>query len=242
LFSLIGLDPFGSIDPAVREIEQTRVLAERSIFYLQRAPNLLDMEVERLVYQLAVMPETKQTLTNVDRVGLAAAALGSLSQDAPRIIAQERRAMVQDLNDTLSMQQKAIMQLLVETRGVLASGTEASESLNKTVLQIDALVGRFQDRPAQQTGATPRRPFDINEYGSAVREVATSAEELRRLLEQLSVSTSSVQTLTRSTVTQVHELVDRVFWLGAVLILLLCGSVLAAALTYRFISLRARPS
>ena len=43
LFSLIGLDPFRSIDPAVREIEQTRVLAERSIFYLQRAPNLLDM-------------------------------------------------------------------------------------------------------------------------------------------------------------------------------------------------------
>ena len=244
LFSLIGLDPFGSIDPAVREIEQTRVLAERSIFYLQRAPNLLDMEVERLVYQLAVMPETKQTLTNVDRVGLAAAAIGSLSQDAPRIIAEERHAMVQDLNDTLSMQQKAIMQLLVETRGVLATGTQASESLNKTVQQIDALVGRFQDRerPAQIAGAPARRPFDINEYGSAVREVATSAEELRRLLEQLSVSTSSVQNLTSTTVTQVHQLVDRVFWLGAVLILLLCGSVLAAALAYRFISIRARPS
>jgi len=241
LFSLIGLDPFRSIDPAVREIEQTRVLAERSIYYLQRAPNLLDMEVERLVYQMAVMPETKQTLANADRVGLAAAALGSLSENAPEIIARERHAIVQDLNDTLAMQQKTILQLLVETRGVLQSGTEASESLHKTVQQIDSLIGRFQDRPRPAPDGTgvARRPFDINDYANAVREVSTSAEQLRQLLSQLTSSTASVQGLTTHTIAQVHRLVDRIFWLCAVLIALACVAVLGSVLTYRFVARRA---
>ena len=70
LFSIVGLDPFKSLDPAVREIAQTRELAERTIFYLQRAPALLDMQIEKLTYSLAVMPESKALLASVDRVSL----------------------------------------------------------------------------------------------------------------------------------------------------------------------------
>ena len=72
MFALIGLDPLSNLDPAVRELEQTRLLAERTIYYLQRAPSLLDMQIERLTYQLAVMPEAKQTLAGVERVSVAA--------------------------------------------------------------------------------------------------------------------------------------------------------------------------
>src|SRR5262245_51589247 len=42
LFGFIGLDPLSNLDPAVRELEQTRQLAERTIYYLQRSPTLLD--------------------------------------------------------------------------------------------------------------------------------------------------------------------------------------------------------
>ena len=58
LFAVIGLDPLSTLDPAVREIAQTRHLAERAIFYLQRAPRLIDMQVERMTYGIAAMPET----------------------------------------------------------------------------------------------------------------------------------------------------------------------------------------
>ena len=36
------------LDPAVREITQSRELAERAIYYMQRTPDLLDMQIERL--------------------------------------------------------------------------------------------------------------------------------------------------------------------------------------------------
>ena len=50
---MLGLDPLTQLDPAVREITQTRELAERTIYYMQRAPSLLDMQLERITYQLA---------------------------------------------------------------------------------------------------------------------------------------------------------------------------------------------
>lgn len=97
LFGFIGLDPLSNLDPAVRELEQTRQLAERTIYYLQRAPSLLDMEVERLVYQLAAMPEAERTLANIDRLSRAAEAMGQLSARAPEIIASERQAIISQL-------------------------------------------------------------------------------------------------------------------------------------------------
>ena len=46
-------------------LEANRELAERSIFYLQRMPGLLDMQIEKLTYTLAVMPESKALLASV---------------------------------------------------------------------------------------------------------------------------------------------------------------------------------
>jgi hypothetical protein len=33
---MLGIDPLSGLDPAIREIEQTRALAERTIYYMQR--------------------------------------------------------------------------------------------------------------------------------------------------------------------------------------------------------------
>src|SRR6188474_370087 len=144
LFGFIGLDPLSNLDPAVRELEQTRQLAERTIYYLQRAPSLLDMEIERLVYQLAAMPEAERTLAGVERVSFAAEALGDLTADAPTIIARERQALVADLTATLRTEQERLQTLLVEVRGVLQAGAQTSESVGTTVAALDAFVARFK--------------------------------------------------------------------------------------------------
>ena len=68
LLSFVGIDPLSNLDPAVQELAQTRQLAERAIYYMQRAPDLLDMQVERLTYQVAVMPETRSLLASADRI------------------------------------------------------------------------------------------------------------------------------------------------------------------------------
>ena len=55
LFTVLGLDPLSGLDPTVREIDQTRQLAERSIFYFQHVPNLIDLQAQRFANQIAVI-------------------------------------------------------------------------------------------------------------------------------------------------------------------------------------------
>jgi hypothetical protein len=237
VFALIGLDPLRNLDPAVRELEQTRQLAERTIYYLQRAPGLLDMQVERLAYQLAVMPEAKQTLAGVESVSLAAEALGDLTADAPTIIARERHALVADLTAALRTEQERLQALLVEVRGVLQAGAQTSESVGTTVAALDAFVARFQPqgvRPA--ASAAPARPFDINDYAQTARELASAAQDLQSLLVQLDTSSTGVERLAGTTRQALQEVVDRAFWRGIVLIGALTFGALFAALGYRYVA------
>src|SRR5262249_19654969 len=83
LFSVLGLDPLTNLDPAVREIAQTRQLAERSIYYFQRVPNLIDLQAERFTDQFAAMPETKSLLASVDRISLVGDASERMVQSLP---------------------------------------------------------------------------------------------------------------------------------------------------------------
>lgn len=238
LFGLIGLDPLGNLDPAVREIEQTRQLAERVIYYLQRAPNLLDMQVERLVYQLAVMPETKQTLASVDRVSLAAQSLGELSADAPAIIARERHAAIVDLTTALHSEQDRMRELLVELHGVLKAGAQTSDSVGATVVALDAFVARVRpkDVEAPAAGAAPRRPFDITDYARTAHELAATAQSMQALLMQLDASSAGVERLAEASTQSLRELVDRAFWRGIVLVAVLAFGGLFMALGYRYLS------
>lgn len=237
VFALIGLDPLSNLDPAVKELEQTRLLAERTIYYLQRAPSLLDMQIERLAYQLAIMPEAKQTLAGVERVSIAAEALGDLTADAPTIIARERQALVADLTAALHTEQKRLQALLVEVRGVLQAGAQTSESVGATVAALDAFVARFQPRDVRPvaTGA-PARAFDINDYAQTARELASAAQDLQALLVQLDTSSTGVERLAGRTTLALQEVVDRAFWRGMVLIGALAIAVLLAALGYRYIA------
>jgi hypothetical protein len=197
------------------------------------------MQIERLGYQLAIMPETKQTLIDVSKVALAAEAVGHLTTEAPNIIASERRAIIEDLTHALVAEQARMRELLVEVRAVLASGTEVSESVGATVQAVDGLVTRFYARSDTQTPTTqPRRPFDVTEYTAAVREVATSARELQALLARVDSSSVSVQHLTGETARELRELADQVYWHIVSIIVVLAATIVIGALVYRFAARR----
>jgi hypothetical protein len=239
LFALIGLDPLRNLDPAVREIEQTRQLAERTIYYLQRAPSLLDMQIERLVYQLAIMPEAKQTLAGVERIGGAAEAIGRLTHDAPAIIANERHAIIAELTAALHQEEARMQELLIEVRGVLNAGAQTSDSVGATVAALDAFVGRFQPKGLQPAATSAAgRPFDITEYAATARELASTAQSVQALLVQADASSAAVERLASVATQDLRDVVDHAFWRGVALIAVLALSTLVAALTYRYAAAR----
>ena len=59
ILALIGVDPFSGLRPAVREMERSRILGERAIYYAERTPMLLDLQTRALGAAVADMPETR---------------------------------------------------------------------------------------------------------------------------------------------------------------------------------------
>ena len=241
LFALLGLDPLANLDPAVQEIAQTRQLAERTIYYFQRMPNLLDMQVELLTYEFAVMPETKDMIANVNRISAAAAAAGVLASELPDVIAKERHAVIDEFMAALNSEQVQMRQLLTELRGTLDAGGQTSDSINATIRSLDSLVARFDKpapAPAAESEATASRPFDITEYTATAREIAVTAQQLQALVAQLDSSGAGVERLTAGASRDFRALVDHAFWRGVQLILVLVGAILVATMIYRYVAAR----
>jgi hypothetical protein len=239
LFSLIGLDPLSNLDPAVKEITQTRYLAERTIYYLQRSPKLLDMQIERLAYQIAAMPETRGALQDVNRVSLAAEAAGNVAEDLPGFISHEREAIIHQFMQELGAQQQQMLALVTALKGALEAGTATSDSLQGTLRGLDDFLDRFKkEGEAPAPSAEPKKPFDIADYATAAREFAATAKQLESLVAQLNAGVSPVGDLATQTIEDMRSLVDYAFWRLIALFLVLVAAVLGAALAYRYASRR----
>ncbi len=237
LFSVLGLDPLTQLDPAVREVAQARQLAERSIYYLQRAPSLLNMQVEKISYQTAVMPETKTVLSSLDRVSHVGTAADKLADELPDVVARERQALIAQLMQELNDKQAAVAAISGDLRATLEAGTETVKALNEALAAVDRITARY---PAKEPapGEPPGRPFDIREYTEMVRELAATARELSAFAQQVDAALPAVHAATQDATSAVDQLLNRLFWKLLILIVIAIIGTLAAVLAYRVISPR----
>jgi hypothetical protein len=244
LFGLLGLDPLSNLDPAVREITQTRHLAERAIFYMQRAPNLIDMQIERLTYQFTSLPETKALLVDLERASLATEAAGKLAGDLPAVIARERQAAIAQFTDALYAQESQMRELALALRGTLEAGTATSDSLNATIRSLDTLMKRFEKPEAsavEAEPATPKKPFDITDYAQAAREFSATARELQTLVATIDAGTPGLANLTQRATGDIKGVIDHLFWRLVLLVVIVIVLTVVAILGYRLIAHRVLP-
>jgi hypothetical protein len=239
LFSLLGIDPFSSLDPAVREIARTRELAERTIYYAQRVPNLLDMQVERLTFEFTTMPEMKRLFANADSVTDAASTTGRVIGELPALLSREREAAIRQFMDAVTAETSRTRELAVDLRQALEAGTAASNSLTISIRAFDKLMGRF-DQPAAATGVaqTPGRPFNITEYTDAAGEIARAAKELQGLIAGVDRDKPALMQAADRTTAALQGVIEHAYWLLVRLIGILLVGGLCAALLYRGIARR----
>ncbi len=233
LFGLLGLDPFSGIDPAVREIAQTRELGERTVYYAQRVPNLLDMQVERLTYEFATMPETKRLLADADKAATAASAAGNVVGELPSLIDREREAAIRQFMEALTVETAHTRDLVVELRGALEAGTATSNALNTTIHSFDQLVAGFEKPKESGPSQTPGRPFDITEYTAAAAEIGRASHELEGLIAGIERGMPALDTSASRAAATLQEVVDHAYRRMLELIGLLLLGGFGAALAYR---------
>lgn len=239
IFSFLGIDPLSNLDPAVRELAQSRQLAERAVYYGQRAPKLISMEAQRLAFELAVAPESVRVIDSVARIGSAAQATGELAAGLPGLVAEERAAAIEQLTAVLDQRQGEWQALAAELRSTLEAGGTTSDSVRETVAALDALMARFE-RPPSSAGRAPARPFDVTEYTEALRQLGDTARQLQVLLAQADGKAPTLTQLSDRAAERLASLVDHVYWRLVQLVLVLVAAVVLGALGYRAIVRRWR--
>jgi hypothetical protein len=237
IFSFLGIDPLSNLDPAVRELAQSRQLAERAVYYGQRVPMLVSMEAQRLAFELAVTPEAVGLLDSVARIGGAAQSTSELATGLPELVAKERAAAIEQLTGILDARQGELQALVVELRSTLEAGGTTSDSVRETIAALDALMVRFE-RPASAAGRPPGRPFDVTEYTDALRQMAETAQQLQALLGQADQKAPALTQLSGQATDRLASLADHVYWRLVQLILVLVAASVAGVLVVRAVARR----
>lgn len=248
VFSLLQLDPLAGLDPAAREIAQTRLFAERALYVAQRMPLLVRWQTELLSYQLAATPEAGQVLTNLDRFGHSADALARTADEFPKLVNAQREAAIKQLFDGVATERTNLLAsladedvklraTLVELRQTLDAGTELVKSSDATLKALDTVMSRFdKGTNAPVVTTTNARPFDILDYAATAKEATLAIKELNATINSFDKAVPQIQQAGEMFESAGQRLLHRLFVVGAGLIVLLWLGAVVAALAYRRLS------
>jgi hypothetical protein len=238
LGDLLSLDPLSGLEPAKREVAETRLLGERTLFYAQRAPQIISAQAELLGLRFASMPQVADALEKGDRVSEAAASLARTAAGLPEALRNERKNAVEQISDELTKQRQGLVRdlesveapaerMLGEFRTTADSTKEMSGAVQGAVQSLDAFVARVQE-PSKNPGEpeSPSRPFDVREYGDAAAKIGGAAAEIGGVLQHLDASQRDVAPLLDQASTRLDRSIARasVFALGVGLALIVAAA------------------
>jgi len=245
IMSFLSIDPLAGLEPVAREVALTRQFTERMLYWAERMPALIDMQVELGTLEAQKLPEVVAAVGSLERATKAAETIADTAKSLPAQIGPEREAAIRQISEELDAQRKALVtdleqasapvqKLLVESRETIAAGQALSQELTKTVQAVDAMLKRFDkdpNAPKEPEPAQPGKPFDIVEYGEAATRVGAAAAELRGAV------TAVDQAMPRM-IDAVDRAVDRAFWMGILAGLVLIAALAAALAFVRRVGLR----
>src|SRR5436190_16882155 len=177
LFSVFYMDPMAGLDPAMRQLEQTRYFAERSMFYAQRLPGIVRLQIELLLSEFGAAPETLRLLNNITEFRETAQRFNDLLEQLPERLGKEQRQVIEAV-----IGQEKVKQQLSEFIATFDAAKGMAASLEQATRTLGTLVAQFAN--TNQSG-TPRRPFDVMDYAVTAEKIDHAATQLATTLESL---------------------------------------------------------
>jgi hypothetical protein len=264
VFQLLFLDPLAGADPVAAEVYQTRMFAERALYYVHRMPLLMQWHLDLVYERLATKPEVQTVLGDLSRFSAAADRFAATTEGLPDAIAANLETLRQNLVTDLSDQREALVATLEtqsdELRALLADARDAVEAAGEMAAAVDgatttlhAFIDRVDPIEPEPAAAAPaeteNHPFDVREFGASAVEVRAMAAELRTLLAEADrafltpagAEPSNLQAALESAERSAAQVIDRTFWRALIVVgALLCGIPLAL-LAYRAACRRLAP-
>lgn len=219
---------FKSVELATQQVEEVRLMTERSIYLGSRLPLLAGGFVDVWLSQLLLKPGPKSVLADFHKLIEVSDRLAIVAEELPDRFAEERKRTIEDfLNEEQRMRG-----LLSEVQLTLAEG-------NKLLGSADSLVKGLNLGPGKVNSASPVQPFDIIDYQVTLKEASNTIvhlNELVRLLNQMGLEKMLPQIIkTVETIEKEGEKwVYFAFILSIALIVVFLIGAIIASLLYRY--------
>jgi hypothetical protein len=241
VFNLLRLDPLSSLDPATRELAQTRLFAERALYVMQKMPTLVRWQTELLSLKTVDLPAVRQLVTNSTELASSVERFAVTAERLPGQISAEREEILKGLQ----AQERSLTPLVNEVRQALAAGAQMSTSLNTTFNTFDKVLRDLGVGDTNSAGPpdTNSQPFRIQDYTQSAAQLEATAQQLTKLLVTFDQTVASTNLLQLSA--QIGPAVQQAQSSGKQIVdyafrkaLVLLAIVLGGALLYRFVSAR----
>ncbi|MDD5265944.1 MAG: hypothetical protein PHO08_02290 [Methylococcales bacterium] len=237
VFNLLTIDPLAGLDPATRELANTRLFAERGLFLARHMPTLIRWESELLVIQTAELPQIEKLLASTAKLSQSADRFSLTAERLPGVISTEREQIVQALN----AQQPGLTSLAAQTEKALNAGKLMSDASTATLKSFQDVLQQLNSSPSNPNA----EPFRINDYTAAAAQINATAQDLVKLLQafyqtlapgKFDELSTRLDALTRQAQASGKGLVDYAFrqtlFLGLILIGFASVMVLASAVAF----------
>jgi hypothetical protein len=213
VFGLLFLDPFASLDPAVREVERSRETAERMFYYVQRMPMIIAGQAELASRRSLAAPQIGQFLADTSRFSDStlkfADATGAIADSVtgfPKVLTDERQHAVEQLAQKVAEQRDAAIRQMA---------TAVSTERDAAITQIATAFA--------------------NERRAAIHQATTQATvESNAVIDRLDSLLRAQRTqLAHDTESLTARLINRIVWGQIIVILAAVIAAVVGALTYR---------
>jgi len=116
VFSLLFLDPFSNLNPAIRELERSRAMADRMFYYAERLPDIWRWQAEAFYTNVSSDPRFDQALNYAGQFSTATTKFSDVTAKLPKDIASLQTQAARDIAQILIRQrEEAVKQLAAAT-------------------------------------------------------------------------------------------------------------------------------
>jgi hypothetical protein len=238
IFALLDLDPLAGLDPATRELTETRLFGERALFLGKRMPQLMEYQMELLTARTTETPEVKQMVATSTQVAAAADRLSQTFATFPGLIRSEREQWMGGFRS----EREGLLDLSRHAEKVMSDSAHTAESAERAIQSFNRALELINGQPKRPDS----RPFDIREYTDAASRIDGMSQRITALLLELQKSVDGLDAkkfadltdiVTAQTQQRTEAMVEYTYNKGLRFVLLACLmasiSFLLTALIYR---------
>lgn len=232
VFALLDMDPLAGLDPATRELTETRLFAERALFMGQRLPQLIEWQMELLALRAIDIPEVTSVVRNSSEIAASGERLSKSLESLPAFLSAERERVLKAFSD----ERRGLVELANASKDSFREASQMSAATDQAFKTFDGLMERIQKWPTDPN--TP--PFDIRDWGNVAKDIALMSSEVQ---STINLVTSLTEQNRLSAVTEASQktgqaLVDYAF--KKILLLIVLSGLFITILRLAYLWLRTK--